>query len=240
MGHATDLNRYRYVEMLEQQQAWLVSGLQELYRRTNEGEGWPGEPLKPEPNGHPLTHDLLTRLGALDRTKGEHFEENTEVMQQDLWRQNMGYMQRQESSDSSSESAQSPLGSRFDAFNRHQAPLTPPSYSPVIRLPQSIVKHEPQLSLPNNGFANIPMHGVVDPVALQEPAQWTPPNSLGSFDNMEFMATDDYTALMFDEQSIAPGPIFRSQLPMNCMPTFLDPTEDFQQYLNPNTPISSI
>ena len=71
--------------MLEQQQTWLVHGLQEMYRRACEGEGWPGEPLRCEPNGHPLTHDLLTRLGALDHTKDERFEENPEIMQQELW-----------------------------------------------------------------------------------------------------------------------------------------------------------
>jgi hypothetical protein len=95
--------------MLEQQQVWLVNGLQELYRRAQEGEGWTGEPLKAESNGHPLTHDLLTRLGALDHSKGEQFEENVESMQQKLWQQNPGYMQRQESSDGSSDTAQSPI-----------------------------------------------------------------------------------------------------------------------------------
>ncbi|PCG90484.1 Hypothetical protein PENO1_098970 [Penicillium occitanis (nom. inval.)] len=97
-----------YVEMLEQQQIWLVNGLQELYRRAQEGEGWTGEPLKAESNGHPLTHDLLTRLGALDHTKGETFEDNVEQMQQRLWQQNAGLMQRQESSDGSSDIAHSP------------------------------------------------------------------------------------------------------------------------------------
>lgn len=134
-----------YVEMLEQQQAWLVNGLQELYRRTLEGEGWPGEILKTEPNGHPLTHDLLTALGALDHTKGEHFEENPENMQSDLWRHGMA---RQESSDGSSE-AHSPIArSRFssDAFSHSNSqssishshsqsnlPPTPPAYSPSTR-----------------------------------------------------------------------------------------------------------
>lgn len=97
-----------YVEMLEQQQVWLVNGLQELYRRAQEGEGWTGEPLQTESNGHPLTHDLLTRLGALDHTKGEIFEDDVEQMQQKLWQQNTGTMQRQESSDGSSDIAHSP------------------------------------------------------------------------------------------------------------------------------------
>ncbi|KAJ5995353.1 hypothetical protein N7481_002330 [Penicillium waksmanii] len=56
-----------YAEMLEQQQAWLVNGLQELYHRAVHGQGWPGEPLDLEPNGFPLTHDMLVSLGALER-----------------------------------------------------------------------------------------------------------------------------------------------------------------------------
>ncbi|EED14081.1 C6 transcription factor (Fcr1), putative [Talaromyces stipitatus ATCC 10500] len=109
-----------YVEMLEQQQIWLVNGLQEMYRRTQEGEGWIGEPLKTEPNGHPLTHDLLTRLGALDHSKGEHFEDNVESMQQKLWQQNAGLMQRQESSDGSSDIAHSPPATTLN-INTHAA-----------------------------------------------------------------------------------------------------------------------
>jgi len=89
--------------MLEQQQAWLVHGVQELYRRNIEGEGWAGEQLKLEPNDHPLTHDLLVRLGAFDGTKDERFEENLEALRQDLRRTNAG-MQSQESSDSGSNS----------------------------------------------------------------------------------------------------------------------------------------
>lgn len=149
--------------MLEQQQTWLVHGLQEMYRRANEGEGWPGKPLRCEANGYPLTHDLLTRLGALDYTKGERFEENTEIMQQELWRTNG--MQRQDSSDASSESAQSPVvPSRFttsDMFaaasavppqqqqqQQQQLPPTPPSFSPSSSShptqPTPTIKSEPQ------------------------------------------------------------------------------------------------
>ena len=159
--------------MLEQQQTWLVHGLQEMYRRACEGEGWPGEPLRCEPNGHPLTHDLLTRLGALDHTKGERFEENPEIMQQELWKRNA--MQRQDSSDASSESAQSPVvSSRFqsDIFaaagasphhhqqhqrqQQHQQPQqqlppTPPSFSPSSSRtqPTPLIKSEhPSLQSP--------------------------------------------------------------------------------------------
>ncbi|OGM46014.1 Zn(II)2Cys6 transcription factor [Aspergillus bombycis] len=224
-----------YVEMLEQQQAWLVYGLQELYRRTSEGEGWPGEPLKCEANGHPLTHDLLTRLGALDQSKGERFEENTDSMQQELWKQNAGHMQRQDSSDGSSESAQSPiLPTRFsDAFTRQ--PLTPPAFSPPLRQGPTI-KTEPQI-VPNTPSFIPPMamHGdVVNPLALQDPQQW--PNSLGGFDDMDLMATADYNNLSFDDP--VSSPMFNRQIPMNCI-SYMDAKNDYEdisQFLNANPP----
>lgn len=221
--------------MLEQQQAWLVHGLQELYRRTTEGEGWPGDRLKPEPNGHPLTHDLLTRLGALDHSKGDHFEENPETMQQELWRNDM---QRQESSDGSSESAQSPIArSRFssDAFSQTRTqtmPPTPPTYSPSSRPP---VKQESMAS--SDAAFGMSMPGVVNPLALQGgPQQWSN-NGFGAFDEMDLMSTADYTNLSFDEPSSLP--MFNRQVPMNCISS--SDYDDFNQFLNPNgTEITSI
>ncbi|RMJ20781.1 C6 transcription factor, partial [Aspergillus sp. HF37] len=123
-----------YVEMLEQQQAWLVHALQELYRRSRDGHGWPGKPLKCESNGHPLTHDLLSRLGALDQSRGDCFEENPDAMQQRLWSQNSGQMQRQDSTDASSDGgAQSPVITSF----AQQLPPTPPSSFSPARAVQS-------------------------------------------------------------------------------------------------------
>lgn len=231
--------------MLEQQQAWLVYGLQELYRRTSEGEGWPGEPLKIEANGHPLTHDMLTALGALDQTKGEHFEENTEVMQQELWKQSAGHMQRQESSDGSSESAHSPVTqSRFpeNTFARHQLPPTPPNYSPSSRTQPLTVKAEPQMPQSTPFSAPLPMQGVVNPIALQGSQQWPQNNGFGPFDEMDLMG--DYSTISFDDQQVS-SPMFNRQIPVNCMPsTYMDTKndyDDFNQFLNPNpTEITSI
>ncbi|KAJ5114625.1 hypothetical protein NUU61_000384 [Penicillium alfredii] len=228
-----------YVEMLEQQQAWLVHGLQELYRRTTEGEGWPGDRLKLEPNGHPLTHDLLMRLGALDHSKGERFEENPDALQQELWRTNAG-MQRQESSDGSSDSAQSPVArSHFssDAFSQ-ALPPTPPAYSPSTRTP---IKAEPQMAA-NPPFAPVSMPGVVNPLALQG-SQW-PNSGFNPFDEMDMMTTADYSNLSFDDQ--VPSPMFNRQMPMNCVSStpYLDSKNDYDdlnQFLNPNpTEITSI
>ncbi|KAF3007157.1 hypothetical protein E8E15_001904 [Penicillium rubens] len=68
------------------QQAWLVNGLQQLYRRSVDGEGWPDDRLEVGTNGQPLIHDLLARLGVLDHTKNERFIENTNAIKQELWR----------------------------------------------------------------------------------------------------------------------------------------------------------
>ncbi|KAH8688856.1 putative C6 transcription factor [Talaromyces proteolyticus] len=249
-----------YVEMLEQQQVWLVNGLQELYRRAHDGDAWTGEPLKLESNGHPLTHDLLTKLGALDHSKGEHFEENVDVMQHDLWRQNNGYMQRQESSDGSSDTAHSPVshhnnnssnnesrgGSRFaDAFARHQLPPTPPSYSPSSRTQHLSIKQEqqqqqhqltPAFQMP----AQVSQQQGVNPMALQSQQTW-PGNELGSFDDIDMMG-NQYT--LFDEQIQATGasPMYGRQMSMQCLPPSMlfDANDDFNQYFNPNTEIPSI
>ncbi|KAJ5194744.1 C6 transcription factor [Penicillium cinerascens] len=69
-----------YVEILERQQIWLVRGLRELYRRSIESGIWPGDPLELEDNGHPLTHDLLARLGVIDHNKDLRFEEDSQSL----------------------------------------------------------------------------------------------------------------------------------------------------------------
>ncbi|KAF7715609.1 Fungal Zn(2)-Cys(6) binuclear cluster domain-containing protein [Penicillium ucsense] len=237
-----------YVEMLEQQQAWLVHGLQELYRRSTEGEGWPGERLKTESNGHPLTHDLLTRLGALDHSKGERFEENPEAMQQELWQNGMA---RQESTDSSADSPHSPIArTRFssDAFSshsqqQHTMPPTPPTYSPIRRNAAPMhqpVKMEPTMNVAPTTQAQfaMSMQGVVNPLALQGAPQWPVNNNPGfiSFDDVDLMGSTDYTGFNFDEP--VPSPMYHRQMAMNCMPTDYD---DFKEFLNPNaTEITSI
>lgn len=141
--------------MLEQQQAQLVIGLQELYRRTLEGEGWPGSPLKTSATGHPLTHDILERLGAL-KTEGSNenetfeFEEDLNLVQQRLLANGSGVMQRQDSSDgSSSNGDSSPTFASKSMFSTDslvtQFPPTPPNYSPYRR-PQRIPAQVPSQS----------------------------------------------------------------------------------------------
>ena len=249
--------------MLEQQQSWLVNGLQEMYRRACDGQGWPGEPLRCEPNGHPLTHDLLTRLGALDHTKGERFEENPDHMQQELWRR------RQDSSDvDASSEAQSPVVSsrlmNSDVFasqqqqqqQQQQMPPTPPSFSPSSShahpTPKSEQQHQGHQGQPEQqgqgpqgqSYAQMSMQGVVDPVALQGPPQWSN-NGFGGFDDMDLMGSTEYSNMSF-EDPMASSPMFNRQIPVNCIASasFMDTKNDydeFNQFLNPNpTEITSI
>lgn len=75
-----------YVEMLEQQQEKLVNATRELYTRAVDGGRWPGQPLQVTPKGHPLTHDILERLGLLRLGPQDDgtFEENTEILRQKM------------------------------------------------------------------------------------------------------------------------------------------------------------
>lgn len=73
--------------MLERQQQQLVNGLQELYEIVITQRGWNGAPLQESMNGHPLTHDILERLGALKldaNVETEAFEDNLNVLRQKL------------------------------------------------------------------------------------------------------------------------------------------------------------
>ena len=135
--------------MLENQQAQLVCGLQELYKRTKSGQGWIGSPLKESSQGAPLTHDILERLGALKQDglgTGEAFEEDLNLMQQRLIASGAGFMQRDLSSDSDSESGQSPIHDAAsqkpphftDPFAMNRFPPTPPNQSPFPRNMQAI------------------------------------------------------------------------------------------------------
>ncbi|KAI9891605.1 MAG: hypothetical protein M1814_002539 [Vezdaea aestivalis] len=124
-----------YVEMLEQQQSQLVSGLQELYQRTQNGKGWTGKPLKDSGSGHPLTHDILESLGALKyepSSRQMSFEEDLESMQRQLFGNGALAMRRQ-SSEGSESSPSVFHGSMSDAvmldspFRMNQSLPTPPS-----------------------------------------------------------------------------------------------------------------
>jgi hypothetical protein len=89
-------NRRRYAEMLEGQHALTVQGLEKLYHRIVEKKGWPGGELKPGPEGHPLVHDVLSRLGVLEQGKVEHCEHDHGNMQPRRWCTNCAQPQENE------------------------------------------------------------------------------------------------------------------------------------------------
>ncbi|KAJ9493244.1 Fluconazole resistance protein 1, partial [Exophiala xenobiotica] len=172
-----------YVEMLESQQAQLVTGLQELYRLVQNNQGWAGAPLKETGSGTPLTHDILEALGALKQdgnTTHESFEEDLNALQQRLIDDGAGFMQRQPSHDSHSDiSAPSPIYEPVaqrpnftNPFSLNQLPPTPPNRSPY---PQNARAVPPTKS-----------HSYPHTVNLQSNLSWTTP--VGEFDtSMDFV-----------------------------------------------------
>lgn len=68
------LTIHSYVQMLERQHAQLIAGLQELYRRMQNGDGWPGLRIEAVNHNQPLTHKILEALGVLHPNEWEDTE----------------------------------------------------------------------------------------------------------------------------------------------------------------------
>ena len=185
--------------MLENQQSQLVTGLQELYKRVQNGQGWPGSPLIETSHGGPLTHDILERLGALkqeNHSESEHFEEDLSAMQQRLISSGAGYMQRSNSTDSDSETDQSPefeqMPSRrpelMTAFGGNRFPPTPPNSSPYMRSAStsSVPGHIGHLRFSSQSIT--PQSAMN--LALLQRSTWSQPaqhQTIGFDDNMDFI-----------------------------------------------------
>ncbi|THC89729.1 hypothetical protein EYZ11_010819 [Aspergillus tanneri] len=69
--------------MLESHHSLVVKALQKLYKLCLNKEGFPGEPLVEAPDGHPLTHAILDRLGLIKQAEEnpEEPDEDTEELQ---------------------------------------------------------------------------------------------------------------------------------------------------------------
>ncbi|KAL4909791.1 hypothetical protein BDW74DRAFT_44082 [Aspergillus multicolor] len=63
-----------FVEMLESNHALVVKALQRLYKLCASKEGFPGEPLVETPDGYPLTHAILDRLGLIKQAEESSHE----------------------------------------------------------------------------------------------------------------------------------------------------------------------
>lgn len=238
---------FSYVELLEQQQAQLVGGLQELYRRTVTGHGWPGLPLQDSGNGHPLTHDILERLGVLE-TEGsgesDSFEEDLELMQQRLLEGGSGFARRQDPSDSESEHTPTPnpffepcasTGALFhETFPMRQMPPTPPLHSPYhasnrpTSLMQPLDHSVSHLQLaPGNG------HASMNPAILQQQSWCSSPAAY--MENMEYTTQVESPPVC---HGMSAADLHRPWLAMNAISpraAMADWTEeDFNAFLNPS------
>lgn len=182
--------------MLEQQQSQLVAGLRELYRRLQEGENWPGKPLKKNAiGGHPLTHDILERLDLLHSTndmpiKHEGFEDDLSVLQEQCFATNGASSAHRKksiseesepglSSDHSSHGIPSPARtmSFADSFSRKELPTTPPmQHSPYLSTAQISprTKYEP-IPYPVNSIPTIAQKRGFDPMQLLQNDNWQMP-----------------------------------------------------------------
>ncbi|KAF2723388.1 hypothetical protein K431DRAFT_220005 [Polychaeton citri CBS 116435] len=153
-----------YVEMLEQQQTQLVSGLQEMYRQLLDAGAWSSSQLD-DHNGHPLTHDILSALNLLEVKQDgsgdmEKFEDDCQKLQSRLLSEGAALVHRRGSVSSESEHSQhsharnsnhgtptlskpQPLFKDNFAFNNNNSqsvPHSPLSQSPVAKSKQSFAQ----------------------------------------------------------------------------------------------------
>ncbi|KAK2750884.1 hypothetical protein FQN55_001456 [Onygenales sp. PD_40] len=127
-----------YTESLERQQRQLVKGLQALYHIIDKGERFPGGPLEtPVAGGHPYTHDILTRLGAMNLDEDddeEQFEEDFNELDQKLAKK------EQEEKETTEMKRQDSAGSFGSAHSQQSAHA--PAYFPPTP-PSAQMHHEP-------------------------------------------------------------------------------------------------
>ncbi|OQE38319.1 hypothetical protein PENCOP_c008G08121 [Penicillium coprophilum] len=106
-----------FVEMLESHHSLVVKALQKLYKFCINNEGFPGNPLAEAPDGHPLTHAILDRLGLIKQA-----EENADEPDEDS--EDLRYLRLLSTSTECSVTAEpSP------------EPTTPPEPSPALSRP---------------------------------------------------------------------------------------------------------
>lgn len=156
-----------YVELLEQQQIQLVSGLQEMYHRLQKASAWHGKPLDVS-SGRPLTHDILAALKLLESKNDgscelEAFEENCDKPQSRLVSKEAEFAHRRGAISSDSELShhdQSRTASSHNVpvhstpsmftenFNFSSATSSPPTHSSISgarQPPQPQQQHHPVL-----------------------------------------------------------------------------------------------
>lgn len=225
--------------MLENQQSQLVAGLQELYKRVQTGQGWAGSPLKETSHGGPLTHDILERLRALkqeDHSEYGQFEENQISTQQRHISNGAGYMQRANSTDSNSETSQSPIFEQMlpegpelmTLFRSNSSPPTPPHVSPCVQSTTSTSAPSHLLS-----SSQSQSQSTINPVLLHRSTLTQPPqNTMGFNDNMAFINRFEIMPALETLSPHISQPNINVYLPMW---DWQDESEESSRFFNPTT-----
>ena len=230
--------------MLEQQQAQLVNGLQELYKRLITGQEWEGPLLDDGENGRPLTHDILDGLGVLQNDSGspsEAFEDDLEALQGRLRDDRSQPVQRNHSSDSEEEVASNancfmdlqpdrPFIGNNHMPSRQSFPINAqniysqrswpgvPASAPLRHTPMHHPVFPPNVKSSPNPMALSPQSWMDSPMTYEENGTFLPMNG--------FSHLDDITT---NRTSISPLAM-DNDLPGTIAPTWTE--DDFTKYLN--------
>ncbi|KAJ8607571.1 hypothetical protein MRB53_040202 [Persea americana] len=253
-----------YVEMLEQQQSQLVSGLQEMYRRLQSVDAWDGKSLS-ENNGHPLTHDILAALNLLEsKSDGsgtpEIFEEDVQKIQSRLLAEGHGYVQRRGSISSDSDHSQhghshrtstaTPVLSRpsifRDSFAFDSNASSPMAQSPVssqlhtMQIPRS-VKMNTQSPIEQTQFNNDPqLYAPEWAQALQQNTMQSKLNytqtteELDASLNGQWTPNLDFTNMMNNMHAYQSQQQFANLQNINDIATLDGMDVDFSKFVNPS------
>lgn len=229
--------------MLEQNQAQLVNGIQELYSKAVCGQAWVGPALKTLPNGHPHIHDILESLGVLKRNSrsgSAMFEEDLELLQQRLYASGAGMMYPHDSADSDTEQTPCPMSGIESApprpfFTVPFAPSsglpTPPMQTTPGRLslhipPEAHFRPQPQPSYKSQSLGKCRQTSM-NPAVLHRQS-W--PQPAPSEDAMDFLRFD-----MPTYDNVKPMPFAHNQTDIRAMSPMAVPDwneDDFNAYLH--------
>lgn len=153
--------------MLEQQQTQLVAGLHETYRRLVAADVWPGAMLE-EYDGHPLTHDILTTLDIVHPkadSPDDHFEEDTDRLQQRLVAQGAPYIHRRGSFSSDSDHSTTHSHKRARSVAADTPLASPVQKSFKQSLEQDDISNSPLM--PSPSFVSVESRNLSKPSHLQ-------------------------------------------------------------------------
>ena len=115
-----------------------MKGLRTLYERVMDSDKWTGPPLKSASNGHPLTHDILERLGALvleNEIECNTFEDDFKVLQRRASLQEHAAMSPRPDTVGKQPPSKRPCRTSIhvseSSIPKHYLPPTPPDLSPT-------------------------------------------------------------------------------------------------------------